>query len=128
MPAKGAADDAAIRDWAEFLVERARAEGVELTGDGGLLTGLVRQALQTGLEVEMAEHFGYERRDPSGRWTPNSRNGSSPKRVKTEVCEIDLRVPRGPSTTATASPTTPDENHHSRLPKKSDRPVVELWG
>ncbi len=56
---RGLPDDAAMRDWAEELVARARAEGVELTGDGGLLTGLVRQVLQTGLEVELEEHLGY---------------------------------------------------------------------
>ena len=49
-----------MREWAEELVARAREEGVELTGDDGLLTALVRQVLQTGLEVEMAEHLGYE--------------------------------------------------------------------
>ena len=38
VPANGSADEAAMRDWAELLVARARAEGVELTGDGGLLT------------------------------------------------------------------------------------------
>ena len=42
----------------------------------------------------MAEHLGYERHDPAGRGTPNSRNGSSPKRVKTDVGEVDLPVPR----------------------------------
>ena len=94
VPAKGAADEAAVKDWAELLVSRARTEGVELTGDGGLLTGLVRRVLQCGLEVEMAEHLGYERHAPAGRGTPNSRNGSSPKRVTTEVGEVDLRVPR----------------------------------
>ena len=41
MPATEAAGEAAMRDWAELLVARARTEGVELTGDGGLLTGLV---------------------------------------------------------------------------------------
>jgi len=51
-------DDAAMREWAAELVARARAEGVELTGEGGLLTGLVRQVLQTGLEVELEEHLG----------------------------------------------------------------------
>ena len=61
VPAKGAAGEAAMKEWAELLVARARGEGVELTGDGGLLTGLVRQVLQCGLEVEMAEHLGYER-------------------------------------------------------------------
>ena len=59
VPANGAADEAAMRDWAELLVARARGEGVELTGEDGLLTGLVRQVLQCGLEVEMAEHLGY---------------------------------------------------------------------
>ena len=42
-------DEPAMRDWAAELVARARADGVELTGDDGLLTALVRQALQTGL-------------------------------------------------------------------------------
>jgi len=49
MPTEEAAGEAAMRDWAELLVERARAEGVELTGDGGLLTGLAhRQADMAG--------------------------------------------------------------------------------
>ena len=56
-----------MREWAEQLVARARAEGVELTGEGGLLTELMRQVLQTGLEVEMADHLGYEPHDPAGR-------------------------------------------------------------
>ena len=50
LPASGAGGGAAMRGWAELLVARARTEGVELTGGGGLLTGLVRLVLQTGLE------------------------------------------------------------------------------
>ena len=42
----------------------------------------------------MTEHLGYERHAPEGRGTPNSRNGSTPKRVTTEIGEVDLRVPR----------------------------------
>ena len=41
VPVNALPDEAAMRDWAEMLVERARVEGVELTGNGGLLTGLV---------------------------------------------------------------------------------------
>ena len=37
---RGLPDDAALHDWAEELVARARAENVELTGEGGLLTGV----------------------------------------------------------------------------------------
>lgn len=91
---RGLPDDAAMREWAEELVARARAEGVELTGDGGLLTGLVRQVLQTGLEVELEEHLGYELYDPAGRNSGNSRNGTSRKTVKTEIGEVELAVPR----------------------------------
>jgi len=83
-----------MRDWAEAFVDRARSEGVALTGEDGLLTAMVRQVLQTGLEVEMADHLGYEPGDPAGAGTGNSRNGSYPKTVTTEVGPVELRVPR----------------------------------
>jgi putative transposase len=86
--------DTAMRDWAQALVARARADGVELTGDGGLLTGLVRQVLQAGLEVEMEDHLGYAAHDPAGRGSGNSRNGTYPKTVTTEVGQVELAVPR----------------------------------
>ena len=44
---------------AQQLVEAARAEGVELVGPGGLLTGLTKTVLETALEAEMGEHLGY---------------------------------------------------------------------
>ena len=94
LPASEAAGEAAMRDWAELLVARARDEGVELTGEGGLLTGLVRQVLQTGPEVEMTEHLGYERHAVECRGSPNSRNGTTPKTVTTEIGQVELAVPR----------------------------------
>ncbi len=97
--------------------------GRGLTGDGGLLTGLVRQVLQTGLEVEMTEHLGYERCDPGGRGSGSSRNGSSPERVTTEIGEIDLAAPatgRGPS-----SPSRAPE-HRRRLDGLSGN-VISLY-
>lgn len=87
-------DEPAMRDWAAELVDRARSEGVELTGDDGLLTALVRQVLQTGLEVEMTDHVGYEPHAVEGRGSGNSRNGAYPKTVTTEIGKVDLRVPR----------------------------------
>jgi putative transposase len=89
--------DGSMRDWAEQLVARSRAEGIELTGADGLLTALMRTVLQTGLEVEMAEHLGYEPHDPSGRGTGNSRNGSYRKTVSTEIGNIELREARPPA-------------------------------
>jgi putative transposase len=87
-------DPPGMREWAEELVARAREDGVELTGEGGLLTGLVRQVLQTGLEVELADHLGYEAYDPAGRGSGNSRNGGYAKTVTTEVGPVELRMPR----------------------------------
>src|SRR4051794_36691268 len=87
-------DDDAMRAWAEELVERARTQGVELTGDDGLLTALVRRVLQTGLEVEMTDHVGYEPHAVEGRGSGNSRNGSYPKTVTTEVGKVTVAVPR----------------------------------
>src|SRR5713226_3706038 len=89
-----AGDTPAMREWAEQLVARARAEGVELTGDDGLLTAMIRQVLQTGLEVELSDHLGYEPHDPAGRGSGNSRNGSYSKTVTTDIGEVDLRMPR----------------------------------
>ncbi len=89
-----ASDALGVREFAEQLVARARTEGVALTGEDGLLTEMVRTVLQAGLEVELEEHLGYEPYAVSGRGSGNSRNGSYPKTVTTEIGEIELRVPR----------------------------------
>jgi transposase-like protein len=78
-------------DWAAELVDRS--EAVALTGDGGLLTDLMRHVLQRRLEVEMADHLGYERRAVEGRGSGNSRNGSYPKTVTTEIGKVEVMMP-----------------------------------
>jgi putative transposase len=97
-------DEPAMRDWADELVARARSQGVELTGENGLLTALVRQVLQTGLEVELTDHLGYEPHAVEGRGSGNSRNGSYPKTVTTDIGPVALRVPRDRN--ATFDPVT----------------------
>lgn len=79
---------------AQGLVARARAEGVELVGPGGLLTDLTKTVLETALEVEMDDHLGYPKHAPEGRDKGNSRNGSRSKTVLTEVGEVQIEVPR----------------------------------
>jgi len=88
------ADSSEMRDWAEQLVARARSEGIELTGDNGLLTAMVRQVLQTGLNVELAEHLGYQPYAAEGRGSGNNRNGSYPKTVTTEIGQVEIEMPR----------------------------------
>jgi transposase-like protein len=79
---------------AQDLVARARADGVELVGPGGLLTGLTKTVLETALEAEMAEHVGYDKHDRAGRNGENSRNGTRAKTVLTEVGPVEIEVPR----------------------------------
>ena len=79
---------------AQELVEQARAEGVELVGQGGLLTRLTKSVLETALEAEMTEHLGYAKHDPMGRNGGNSRNGTRTKTVVTEIGPVDIEVPR----------------------------------
>ena len=42
----------------------------------------------------MTEHLGYEKGDPAGRGSGNSRNGTSSKTVLTEDGEIEISIPR----------------------------------
>jgi putative transposase len=55
---------------------------------------LVKAVLERGLQAELTDHLGYEKGDPVGRGSANSRNGSTPKTLASEVGEIPLSVPR----------------------------------
>jgi transposase-like protein len=76
------------------LSERARAEGLRLTGEGGLLARLTKIVVESALEGEMEDHLGYARHDPAGRDGGNSRNGSRPKELLTEAGPVQIAVPR----------------------------------
>jgi transposase-like protein len=76
------------------LVEEARAKGMALTGDGGLLPALVARVLETGLQAELTDHLGYEPHALEGRGSGNSRNGSFAKTVTTEIGTVPIQVPR----------------------------------
>jgi putative transposase len=79
---------------AQQLVDSAREDGVELVGPGGLLTGLTKTVLETALEAELDEHLGYEKHQIEGRDGGNSRNGTRPKTVLTEIGPVQIEVPR----------------------------------
>jgi len=79
---------------ADQLLERAEAEGAELLGPDGLLSQVTKAVLERALAEEMTGHLGYEKHDPAGRGSGNSRNGVTPKTVLTDVGAVDLAVPR----------------------------------
>ena len=76
------------------LMARVDADGLALTGEGGFLPEMVKAVLERGLQAELTEHLGYEKGDPAGRGSPNSRNGATPKTLLTEVGDVPLAVPR----------------------------------
>jgi hypothetical protein len=76
------------------LVSRAQAEGLRLTGEGGLLQQLTKRLLESALEGEISDHLGYDKHDPAGKDGGNSRNGKRSKTVLTDVGPVEIAVPR----------------------------------
>ncbi len=66
----------------------------DLLGEDGLFKQLKAVLLERALDAELSDHLGYEKGDPAGRGTGNSRNGYSDKTVLSEDGEIDIAVPR----------------------------------
>jgi Transposase, Mutator family len=79
-----------------MLVDRARSEGLQLTGEGGLLQMLTKRVLvlESALEGEITDHLGYEKHDAEGRNSGNNRNGTRAKTVLTDVGPVEVKVPR----------------------------------
>src|SRR5690348_14177453 len=84
----------AIRDEViEELLQGYRSPE-DLLGEEGLFKELKKRLLERALGAELTEHLGYEKGDPAGRGSGNSRNGTSAKTILTEDGEIDIAVPR----------------------------------
>jgi putative transposase len=66
----------------------------DLTGEDGLFKQLKKALIERALGAELSEHLGYEKGDPAGRGSGNSRNGTSSKRLLTEDGEVEISVPR----------------------------------
>ena len=76
------------------LMSQVDAGEVQLTGEGGFLPAMIKAVLERGLAAELTGHLGYEKGDPEGRGSGNSRNGTTPKTVATEVGRVELDTPR----------------------------------
>ncbi len=87
-------DEASDRELVARLVDQARAEGLELVGENGLLGRLTKLVLESALEGELTDHLGYDKHDPAGRGSGNTRNGTRTKTVITDVGPVEIAVPR----------------------------------
>jgi putative transposase len=75
-----------------LLVNYSKPE--DLTGEDGLFKQLKKALIERALGAELTEHLGYEKGDPAGRGSGNSRNGASSKTLLTEDGEVKIAVPR----------------------------------
>ena len=81
----------------ELLKEYVKSQ--QFTSTAEIMTAMkemFRDVVQTAMEVELDEELGRERcqRAEASDSTPNYRNGYSRKTVKTQLGEVDIKVPR----------------------------------
>ncbi|WP_439958730.1 IS256 family transposase [Saccharopolyspora cebuensis] len=77
----------------DSLAQGAQAGGGS-AGVQELLNEMTKAVLERALDAEMTHHLGYEKGDPSGTGTGNSRNGRSVKTVSTSQGPVTIEVPR----------------------------------
>src|SRR5436309_993138 len=66
----------------------------DLVGQNGLLKQLTKALVERAMNAELTHHLGYEKNDPDGRRSGNSRNGSSRKKLTGDFGQVDIEVPR----------------------------------
>ncbi len=66
----------------------------DLTGPDGIFQQLKKALIERALGAELTYYLGYEKGDPAGRNTGNSRNGHSFKTIRTKDKAIAIEVPR----------------------------------
>lgn len=66
----------------------------DLIGESGLLRQLTKALIERALNSELTHHLGYEKNSEAEETGTNRRNGSSPKRLKGDFGEVEIRVPR----------------------------------
>ena len=66
----------------------------DLIGESGLLKQLTKALVERAMKAEMTAHLGYEKNEPAGKKSGNSRNGKSKKTIKGEFGNLEIAVPR----------------------------------
>lgn len=81
-------------DVVDMLMAKAAADGLHLVGPDGVLAQLTKLVLERAIDEELTHELGYERGDPAGRGSGNSRNGTTPKTVLSEMGPVELDLAR----------------------------------
>jgi putative transposase len=81
------------------LLARHGKRPEDIAGENGWLKQLTKAILERALNAEMTDHLGYEKHDPVGYKSGNSRNGKTSKTLKGDFGEIELETPRDRNST-----------------------------
>jgi putative transposase len=76
------------------LIDEWLKQGRKPEDINGLLKEFTKRVVERAMQGEMAEHLGYEKHDPVGYKSGNSRNGATKKALKGDFGEIELETPR----------------------------------
>jgi hypothetical protein len=73
----------------EWLKQGRKPEDVQ-----GLLKQITKAVLERAMQAELTDQFGYEKHDPAGYNSGNSRNGYTRKTLKGDFGELEVETPR----------------------------------
>ena len=76
----------------ELLANYKKPE--DIIGENGLLKQLTKALLERAMKAELTEHLGYDKHDPVGNNSGNSRNGVTIKTLKGDFGAMALETPR----------------------------------
>lgn len=88
-PAQPGVSDARLKE----LVEQARVEGLQLTGDGGLSAKPTKLVVESALEGGMDDHLGYSKSDPAGRGAATPATADEPRPCLPRLARSNWRCP-----------------------------------
>lgn len=96
---------------------KALREGKDLTGKDGVLTPLIKQLTEAAMQAELESHLDQED-------TPNRKNGSTAKTVKSPVGSFELQTPRDRA--GTFEPQLV-RKHQTHLTDELERKILSLF-
>jgi putative transposase len=96
---------------------KALREGKNLSGQDGILTPLIKQLTEAAMKAELDEHLASDD-------TPNRKNGSTSKTMKSMAGEFELNTPRDRA--GTFEPQIV-KKHQTHLTEELERKIIGLF-
>lgn len=80
--------------FSDELIDGLLKQGRKPEDIHALLKQLTKAVVERAMQAEMREHLGYEKHDPAGVHSGNSRNGVTRKTLTGEFGEVEIATPR----------------------------------